>query len=140
MFKRLATTSATLTLTYVVLGSIVFMGVPLSSRLLGQWRVVEVFGSDLSQALSPLTIRFDKDGRLVGRSSCGTFRGRWSTGPDRVHFVGLAHAEGRCGEQGAEERQVMEAMAGTREARMEQNGMVLMHQGRPVARLIPHRT
>ncbi len=140
MFKRLATTSATLTLTYVVLGSIVFMGVPLSSRLLGQWRVVEVFGSDLSQALSPLTIRFDKDGRLVGRSNCGTFTGSWTTGPNQVRFQGMVPSRCACGEMGVVEQRVIRAMAVARETRVERNGVVLMHAGKPVALLVPQQT
>lgn len=140
MYKRATTTLFALVLTYVVLGSVVFMGVPLSSRLLGQWRVVQVFGSDVSRGLPPLTIRFDKDGKLVGRSNCGTFTGKWSTGPNQVRFQGMVPSGGDCGEMSAVEQRVIKAMAVARETRVEKNGVVLMHAGKPVALLVPQQT
>lgn len=140
MFKRIATTIATLVLTYAVLGSVVFPGLSLSSRLLGRWRVVKVFGSDLSGNLPPLTIELDKNGRLVGRSSCGTFTGRWSTGKNQVRFQGLVPSSSNCGEMRVVEQRVIEAMGAARETRIDKNGMVLMQGGRAVALLVPQRT
>ena len=44
MIKRFAATVPTLVLSYVMLGSVVFTGISLSSKLMGRWRVVKVFG------------------------------------------------------------------------------------------------
>lgn len=140
MLKRAALTISTLVLGYAVLGSVVFLGVPLSSRLLGQWRVVQVFGSDLGRAMPPLTIRFDKDGKLVGRSKCGTFTGSWSTGPNQIRLQGMVPSGCECGEMRAVEQRVINAMAVARETRIEKNGVVLLHAGKPVAMLVPQKT
>lgn len=140
MIKRATTTFTVLVLSYAVLGSVVFLGVPLSSRLLGQWRVVQVFGAEVNQSEHQLTIRFDKDGRVVGRSKCGAFTDQWTTGPDRLHIQGLKPSGCALTEQNAMERRLMEAMGQARETRVEKNGVMLMHQGRPVALLVPQQT
>ncbi|MBL7951854.1 MAG: META domain-containing protein [Flavobacteriales bacterium] len=140
MLKRLATTISTLILTYAVLGSVVFPGISLSSRLLGRWRVVQVFGSDLSRTLPPLTIELDKSGKLIGKSTCGTFTGRWSTGKNEVRFQGLVPSACECDDMRLVERTVIEAMGAARETRIDKNGMVLMQGGRAVALLVPQRT
>lgn len=140
MFKRSAATLSTLVLTYAVMGSVVFPGLSLSSKLLGRWRVVKVFGSDLSRALPPLTIELDKSGRLVGRSTCGTFTGRWSTGKNEVRFQGIVPSTCNCGEMRVVEQRVIEAMDAARETRIDKNGVVLMQDGKAVAFLVPQRT
>jgi heat shock protein HslJ len=140
MFKRIATTIPTLVLTYAVLGSVVFSGISLSSKLLGRWRVVKVFGSDLSRTFPPLTIELDKSGRLVGKSTCGTFTGRWSTGKNVVRFQGIVPSTCNCGDMRVVEKKVIEAMGAARETRIDKNGVVLMQDGRAVAFLVPQRT
>lgn len=140
MFKRIATTIATLVLTYAVFGSVVFPGISLSSRLLGRWRVVQVFGSDLSRTFPPLTIELDKSGKLIGKSKCGTFTGRWSTGKNEVRFQGLVPSACNCGDMRLVEQKVIEAMGAARETRIDKNGVVLMHGGKPVALLVPQQT
>lgn len=140
MFKRLATTIPTLVLTYAVLGSVVFPGISLSSKLLGRWRVVKVFGNDLSRTFPPLTIELDKNGRLVGKSTCGTFTGRWSTGRNEVRFQGMVPSNCNCGDMRLVEQKVIEAMGAARETRIEKNGVVLMQGGKAVALLVPQRT
>ncbi|MBX2973872.1 MAG: META domain-containing protein [Flavobacteriales bacterium] len=140
LFRRLVLATSAPLLACGVSASVVFLGVPLSSRLLGQWRVVQVFGNDLTRSFPPFTVRFEKDGRLVGRSGCGTFTGNWTTGPDRVHFRGMVPSGGNCGELSVVERKVIEAMAVARETRVEKNGVVLMHEGKPVALLVPQQT
>ena len=139
MFKRIATTIATLVLTYAVLGSVVYPGLSLSSRLLGRWRVVQVFGSDLSRSL-PLVIELDKRGNVIGRSKCGTFTGRWSTGRDQVRFQGLVPSACNCGEMRMVEQKVIAAMGAARETRIEKNGVVLMQDGKDVVLLVPQIT
>ena len=139
MFKRIATTIATLVLTYAVLGSVVYPGLSLSSRLLGRWRVVQVFGSDLSRSL-PLVIELDKSGNVIGRSKCGTFTGRWSTGRDQVRFQGLVPSACNCGEMRMVEQKVIAAMGAARETRIEKNGVVLMQDGKDVVLLVPQIT
>ena len=139
MFKRIATTIATLVLTYAVLGSVVYPGLSLSSRLLGRWRVVQVFGSDLSRSL-PLVIELDKRGNVIGRSKCGTFTGRWSTGRDQVRFQGLVPSACNCGEMRMVEQKVIAAMGAARETRIEKNGGVLMQDGKDVVLLVPQIT
>jgi len=139
MFKRIATTIATLVLTYAVLGSVVYPGLSLSSRLLGRWRVVQVFGSDLSRSL-PLVIELDKSGNVIGRSKCGTFTGRWSTGRDQVRFQGLVPSACNCGEMRMVEQKVIAAMGAARETRIEKNGVVLMQDGKAVVLLVPQIT
>jgi len=105
---------------------VVFLGVPLSSRLLGQWRVVQVFGNDPTRSFPPFTIRFDQNGKLVGRSDCGTFTGNWSTGPNQVRFQGMVPSEGDCGEMSAVEQRLIKVMAVARETRVEKNGVALL--------------
>ncbi len=139
MFKRIATTIATLVFTYAVLGSVVYPGLSLSSRLLGRWRVVQVFGSDLSRSL-PLVIELDKSGNVIGRSKCGTFTGRWSTGRDQVRFQGLVPSACNCGEMRMVEQKVIAAMGAARETRIEKNGVVLMQDGKAVVLLVPQIT
>lgn len=140
MITRLTTTLLSAVCACSLFGSVVFLGIPLSSRLLGQWRVVQVFGDKLDPGGSPLTIRFDKDGKLVGRSKCGTFTGRWSTGPDQVRFQGMVPSGCSGGDPGAVEERLIRAMAVAREARVEKHGVVLMHQGKAVALLVPQQT
>lgn len=53
MIKRLAATVPPLVLSYVMLGSVVFTGISLNSKLIGRWRVVKVFGSDDPTAFRP---------------------------------------------------------------------------------------
>lgn len=140
MMKRLTITMCTLAVTWVVMGSVVFTGVSLSSRLLGRWRVVQVFGSELSSTLPPFTVELDRTGRVVGRSTCGTFSGRWSTGRNEVRFQGMRPSTCNCGELRQVEQRVIEAMGAARETRIDRNGVMLMQEGRPVALLVPHRT
>lgn len=140
MITRITATLASLLIVCTAFGSVVFLGVPLSSRLLGQWRVVQVFGDNLDPGASPLTIRFDKDGKLVGHSKCGTFTGRWTTGPDQVRFQGMVPSGCDRSDMGTVESRLFQAMAVAREARVEKNGVLLMHQGRPVAMLVPQQT
>ncbi|MCB0766177.1 MAG: META domain-containing protein [Flavobacteriales bacterium] len=140
MLKRFATLFPTVFMAYAVWGSVVFLGVPLSSRLLGQWRVVEVFGQDLSRTDQALTIRFDKDGHLEGRSACGTFTGVWTTAPDQVRFRALRPSH--CDQAGSRtiEQRVLHAMTVTRETRVQNGRVMLMHEGRPLVMLAPQRT
>ncbi len=140
MSTRITTTLACVLLGCTVFGSVVFLGVPLSSRLLGQWRVVQVFGDKLDPGASPLTIRFDKDGKLVGHSRCGTFTGRWTTGPDQVRFQSMVPSGCDRNDPGALESRLFQAMSIAREARVEKSGVLLMHQGKPVAMLVPQQT
>jgi len=125
-------------LTEAAFSSVVFLGVPLSNRLLGQWRVVQVYGKDLSQVQAPCLIRFDGDGRYVGRTNSGVFTGQWTTGRDQVRFQNLGPVPVGQVPPGWE-RQVRMAMNGLREARLERDALVLLHQGMPVARLVQQR-
>ncbi|MEZ4790564.1 MAG: META domain-containing protein [Flavobacteriales bacterium] len=141
MSKRAMTMLPTVFMAYAVWGSVVFLGVPLSSRLLGQWRVVEVFGQDLTRnGQQALIIRFDKDGRLEGRSACGTFTGSWTTAPDQVRFQALRPSH--CDQAGSRtvEQRVLHAMSVTRETRVVNGRVMLMHEGRPLVMLEPQRT
>ncbi len=141
IMKRLVTMFPTVLMAYAVWGSVVFLGVPLSSRLLGQWRVVELFGQDLTvNGQQALIIRFDKDGRLEGRSDCGTFTGVWTTAPDQVRFRALRPS--RCDQAGSKaiEQRVLHAMTVTRETRVVNGRVMLMHEGRPLVMLEPQRT
>ncbi len=140
MIKRFSLTFPTLVLTYALMGSVVFTGVSLSRKLLGNWRVVSVFGNDISRVFPPLTIELDKNGRIIGRSRCGIFTGRWSTGNNEVRFLGLVPSGCNCGELRSVEQKVIEAMAMARETHVGKDGVVLMDHGRPVALLVPQRT
>ncbi|MCB0770709.1 MAG: META domain-containing protein [Flavobacteriales bacterium] len=140
MMKRFSTTLPGLVLTYALMGSVVFTGVSLSRKLVGRWRVVKVYDADLRSSFPPMTIELNKDGQVVGRSSCGTFTGRWSTGRDHVRFRGLVPSGCRCGDLRTVEEQLIRAMGASEEHRLERTGLVLIDHGRPVARLVPLRT
>jgi heat shock protein HslJ len=140
MTRRIATIALPLVLTYSVMGSVVYTGMSLGNRLLGRWRVMKVFGNDISRGFPPLTIELARDGRLTGSSRCGTFTGNWSTGRNEVRFQGLVPSGCNCGELRSVEQKLLEAMGAARETRIEKNGVVLMDQGRPVAFLVPQRT
>jgi heat shock protein HslJ len=140
MMKRFSTTLPGLILTYALMGSVVFTGVSLSKKLVGRWRVVMVYNADISHTFPPMTIELNKDGKVVGRSSCGTFTGRWSTGRDQVRFRSLVPSGCRCGDLRTLEERLIRAMGASEEHRLEKTGLVLMDQGRPVARLVPLRT
>jgi hypothetical protein len=60
MMKRSVITLSSLIVTYALLGSVVFTGVSLSSKLLGRWRVVKVFEADISRVFPPMTIDLDR--------------------------------------------------------------------------------
>lgn len=140
MIKRFAATVPTLVLSYVMLGSVVFTGISLSSKLMGRWRVVKVFGSDLPTAFPPMTIDLDKSGKLVGRSRCGTFTGRWSTGNNEVRFQGLVPSSCTCGDLRLAEQKFLEAIGSARQTKIGKDGLMLMSGGKPVALLVPQRT
>jgi len=52
----MVTTLAFLVLTCGLVASVVFAGVSLNSRLMGKWRVVELFGADISKTSPPFTL------------------------------------------------------------------------------------
>ncbi|MEZ4738956.1 MAG: hypothetical protein R2818_06275 [Flavobacteriales bacterium] len=83
MLKRLIFTLSGTMLAVALMGSVVFTGLSLSRKLMGHWRVVMVYDADVSLAFPPFTIELDKYGRVIGRSGCGTFTGKWSTGSGR---------------------------------------------------------
>ncbi|HRH68733.1 MAG: META domain-containing protein [Flavobacteriales bacterium] len=140
MIKRLAATVPTLVLSYAMLGSVVFTGISLSSKLMGRWRVVKVFGSDVPTVFPPMTIELDKSGKLVGRSRCGTFTGRWSTGNNEVRFQGLVPSSCTCGDLRVAEQKFLEAIGSARQTKIGKDGLMLMSGGKPVALLVPQRT
>ena len=140
MIKRLAATIPALVLSCVMLGSVVFTGISLSSKLMGRWRVVKVFGSELSSVFPPMTIDLDKSGRLTGRSRCGTFTGRWSTGNNEVRFQSLIPSSCTCGDLRLAEQKFLEAIGSARQTKIGKDGLMLMGGGKPVALLVPQRT
>lgn len=140
MIKRLAATVPTLVLSYAMFGSVVFTGISLSSKLMGRWRVVKVFGIELPTTFPPMTIDLDKNGKLVGRSRCGTFTGRWSTGHNEVRFQGLVPSNCTCGDLRLAEQKFLEAIGSARQTKIGKDGLMLMSGGKPVALLVPQRT
>ena len=140
MLKRLATTLPSLVIAYALLGSVVFTGVTLSGKLMGRWRVVKLFDADISSTYPPLTIDLDRSGKLIGRSRCGTFTGRWSTGNNEVRFQGIVPSGCNCGDLRMVEQRLIEAMGSARQTKLEKDGLILMDHGRPVAMLVPQRT
>ena len=140
MMKRSVITLSSLIVTYALLGSVVFTGVSLSSKLLGRWRVVKVFEADISRVFPPMTIDLDRSGRVTGRSHCGVFTGSWSSVNNQVRFQGMVPSGCNCGEFRNVERRFIQAMGSTQGTRMEKEGLILMDHGKPVALLVPQRT
>lgn len=140
MLKRLIFTLSGTMLAVALMGSVVFTGLSLSRKLMGHWRVVMVYDADVSLAFPPFTIELDKYGRVIGRSGCGTFTGKWSTGSGEVRFQALVPSGCNCGAQRSVEEKLIKAMATAREHRVENNGLLLIDHGRAVARLVPERT
>ena len=123
-----------------MMGSVVFTGVSLSKKLMGRWLVVMVYNDDIGRTLPPFTVEFDKEGRLTGRSRCGTFRGQWSTGNNELRIRGLVPSGCNCGNLRELEQQVIRAMGSSEQHKLERDGLVLLKGGKPVAVLVQQRT
>lgn len=140
MLKRSTILFSGMMFGHALLGSVVFTGVCLSKQLVGKWLVVQVFSVDLPAANPPISLELDKYGKLIGRSRCGVFTGQWSTGQSALRFKGLMPSACECGEARQLEQSLIRAMGTAEQHRLDKNGLVLMHNGKAVAKLVHSRT
>ncbi|MEO8590128.1 MAG: META domain-containing protein [Flavobacteriales bacterium] len=134
MVKRSITTVLACLAGCLLMGSVVFTGL---HGIAGKWRLVELYGTDVAQFASPVTLEFDKRGVLVGHSSCGLFTGSWRACENGLRIKDLVPSTCACGELRTVERKLLDAMGEAEQHRLEKNQLVLMHHGKRVALLVP---
>lgn len=120
----------------LLMGSVVFTGLRVNG-IAGKWRLVKLYGSDVAQFASPVTLEFDKRGVVLGHSSCGLFTGRWRACENGLRIQDLVPSSCAVDEMRAVERKLLVAMGQAEQHRVENNRLVLMHNGKPVALLEP---
>jgi len=120
----------------LLMGSVVFTGLHVKG-ITGKWRLVKLYGTDVGQLFSPVTLEFESHGLLLGSSRCGLFAGRWRASQSELRIKDLVPSSCACGELRAVERKLLTAMGEAEQHRVEMNRLVLMHDGQPVALLVP---
>lgn len=134
MVKRSITTAIACLAGCLLMASVVFTGL---NTLAGKWRLVQLYGSEVGPSSSPITLEFNSRGALIGHSSCGLFTGRWRASEGGLRIKDLVPSKCACGELRAVESKLLDAMGQAEQHRLGKNSLVLMHQGRTVALLVP---
>lgn len=136
MVKRSITTVLACLAGCLMMGSVVFTGLHVKG-ITGKWRLVSLYGTEVGALFSPVTLEFESHGLLLGSSQCGLFAGRWRAGQSALRINDLVPSSCACGELRTIERKLLTAMSEAEQHRLVKDKLVLMHEGKPVAMLVP---
>ncbi|MCB0791401.1 MAG: META domain-containing protein [Flavobacteriales bacterium] len=130
MWRTLLLRSWILVLWAPLLSSIVFKGVVADPS--GTWHIDRVFDDDLGLVGVELELRILPDGRVEGRSECGTFTGRWAVVEGHMRFAELRPGVAPCGYARLIERKLFHALEQAEGCRRSGNRLYLMSHERHI--------